>query len=253
MDLVNNSYIAFCFEIKLCDNTIKLLTSRGQNVKIGDKVFISNSGLHIIRADFNDCAKDFMQIGGIYEEKGIIKDDFLENSTVNISVYDFSAKTLTPWVTLYCSKVISVDFSFILVLESISKLLDKEIVSYYSPKCRAKFCDVKCKLNKFDFEKEYEIEKIIKNNIHLLKNYNLSSGYYSRGEVNFLEYNFNTSIRDSIDNILILDTIIPDRVKTAKRVLVVSGCDKHISTCCKIFNNAINFRGEPFMIDRVEL
>ena len=38
---------------------------------------------------------------------------------------------------------------------------------------------------------------------------------------------------------------LPESVRLKSKFILHAGCDKKFSTCSKIYNNAINFRGEP--------
>ena len=46
---------------------------------------------------------------------------------------------------------------------------------------------------------------------------------------------------------LVLDGAIPAGVAAGTRAQLHEGCDRTIATCASRFDNAINFRGEPFL------
>jgi uncharacterized phage protein (TIGR02218 family) len=54
-------------------------------------------------------------------------------------------------------------------------------------------------------------------------------------------------ILDADEEGLILDTLPAEELPPGTRAIVREGCDHTLATCAGRFDNALNFRGEPFL------
>jgi uncharacterized phage protein (TIGR02218 family) len=122
--------------------------------------------------------------------------------------------------------------------------LKRGIGDFFSDVCRAEFGDNKCKIDKKNFSFNGIITSINGRNLtgnHIQK----KSGYFSNGVISFGNNSFRI-LDDSNNNILIATTPnIP--INIGDNYIITAGCNKSVETCKKIFNNIINFRGEPFI------
>ncbi|KJV57529.1 phage conserved hypothetical BR0599 family protein [Orientia chuto str. Dubai] len=50
-----------------------------------------------------------------------------------------------------------------------------------------------------------------------------------------------------MNSIIETNITIPKFLYNTTDIKLITGCDKTFSSCIKKFNNAINFRGEPFI------
>jgi len=67
-----------------------------------------------------------------------------------------------------------------------------------------------------------------------------TSGENSGGTVEVMEWDADTGTVT-----LLMGALYP--IAAGDGVLIAPGCDKTFGTCRDVFNNAVNFRGEPFL------
>jgi len=137
-------------------------------------------------------------------------------------------------------------------ISGISKKLEKKITDIYSPFCRARFCDPECGVNVDLHTKTVKI-LAIKNNCKLLVSEDLSVNKYKyiggKLRVGSSDY-----LMTSIDKeVIAIDRSFEEELKIGDKLLLKPHCNKEFSTCCELYQNAINFRGEPDIpgVDRI--
>ncbi|WP_236869726.1 phage BR0599 family protein [Candidatus Bandiella numerosa] len=104
------------------------------------------------------------------------------------------------------------------------------------------------------FEKNYKfygkISKVFSNNILFDAERKEENFYFNFGKITFLSGN-NTGLCFQVKNFkngeieLILPSIY--KLEIGDTYSVIAGCDKNFSSCVTKFNNALNFRGEPYI------
>ena len=125
------------------------------------------------------------------------------------------------------------------------------MLKVFSKKCRANFCDSKCKLDKNLYSQTYEISSIISRHL-TLANCDKEDGYFNGGSATFVVNNeasqFNAIILGHSRTNIELNKLVPDVfANNSTYVILTAGCDKNFITCCNKFNNGVNFRGEPLI------
>lgn len=128
-------------------------------------------------------------------------------------------------------------------------MLEKPVVPQTSPACRAIFCDADCGLNRERFRHNVRISGIDGNEISVAGG-GLMPGQFAEGEARWLSGKLcgvTMKIADNTQTAFQL-FIAPDSgAASGNLVELIEGCDKLLSTCANRFDNAINFRGEPYL------
>lgn len=123
--------------------------------------------------------------------------------------------------------------------------LDQEIGEFFSPICRAEFCDAKCKKDISEYihlVKILDIVNIFEYKIEMEKEDNFFLG----GIISIPEKNFKTKIIYHLKNIIKLAILPYFQINQGDFVSLIQPCNKTMESCKK-FNNIINFRAEPFI------
>ena len=110
--------------------------------------------------------------------------------------------------------------------------------------------DKYCKLNKEKFTSKGEVSFVLQNNIFIDQSRIEPDEYYNDGVLIFssgINKECSYQIIEFKDKKIILDSIIHLDIKIGDRYIITAGCDKNIETCINKFDNAINFRGEPYI------
>lgn len=135
-------------------------------------------------------------------------------------------------------------------LVSVKTVLETDLVPRTSPMCRADFCGAGCGLSANRFTQEARITAVDRDTNRLTLNLTTAPSALLDGTVRWIDGTqagqFQTVSEASAEGLL-FDTPLPDEAAVGGRVLVMQGCDHSITTCHHRFNNAANFRGEPFL------
>ena len=242
-DLQNFTY---CFYIKLADSTELYLTESDRSLLIDGKMFVPHSGVTMQEGVFNDSAKNYIILEGIFETGGV--QQHMDLTSAEVKIYVCFTNICNHFITYSCSNFTKRDLGFVLRLEPFVKAYDQIPLQFFSKNCRANFGDLRCKVDKRAYSKEYKIKEIFAKTIILATN-DKESGYFTGGDASMGEGQFDSKILQHSNDFIILDRLIPETVKHIETVELVAGCDKKFITCCNKFNNAVNFRGEPLIPD----
>ena len=110
--------------------------------------YLPNSGLEMKSAIFNDSAHDIVLVDGIFEEGGITNENVLNGYSAEVMIYFPEQKV--PYILLhyFVDRIMHHDLKFTISLVSESVKLNQSLLSYFSARCRAKFGDEKCGIDK---------------------------------------------------------------------------------------------------------
>ena len=224
------------------------LTNSTEKIYLKDKVYLPYSGLQIKDVDFSEnILANYVEIIGVFEQNGITTSEDIMQKNINISV--LIGNKIYEFIDYFCYKAIHDGIRFTLVLKSkVAKLANISINEFYSINCRANFADKRCKCHKYEYTDKIDIVSIKNKIVKFHSNTQRANGYYNLGEIVIKSLNFKAKIIKHQLNVIELDAkILYQAGSDNLEAYLTAGCDKTIKTCIKKFNNAINFRGEPFI------
>jgi len=243
--------MATCWKLKLKNNTEIGFTDFIKDIKLEGVTYKSQSGFFSSSIESTASVSiDNLEIGGFLNSESISKEDilsglydhaFLEIFIVNYQ--DVSQKKIIL-KSGYLGEVRLKNNQFTAEVRGLSEKLANKIGNLYSPTCRAKFCDRECKVKK-PHALKCKIISII-NKVEIKINKNIDDSLYNYGVINIPDkkQNLFIPIKSCNDNIINLMFALP-KLKLPTTCVIYSGCDKTFASCCNIYNNALNFRGEP--------
>lgn len=234
--LLNYNYL---FEIHL--NEVILLTDSSYPVKLNNNIYNTYSGMKMLNYIKTDSGDDYMKIEGFFHPKGIKKSADLNNKNIIVSLYKENKKTMLA--SLYVTDLIISGDKFMATLNPASILMRNNLTNkFFSKTCRAKFAGKECGVKLEDIcykTNEFHMSK----NVIILQN-PLSNKYrYSFAEISG-ERNFKIKIIKILDQ-KIIHLAEEIEILNPKKLSLTPYCDKSFESCINIFNNSINFRGEP--------
>ena len=251
---------SLCCTITFADQSQIFLTDADKNIEIESVLFQANSGISFSAFEKNNNqSADNCAINGFLQSDLITAKDLLsgkyDNSEINIFNYNHDTKQITQYLFgfLYSIKIQNNKFSA--EIKSLSTLLDKNMELRFSRKCRASFCDEKCKLSIEEHQYNGVIQEIIDPyNSFIDNNRNEKFNYFANGSIQFLTGN-NAGLTSAIiySNSKHIKLSLPSQFPMSinDQYIITTGCDKLFSTCHEKFNNSINFRGEPFVPTKI--
>ncbi|MGI4775414.1 MAG: DUF2163 domain-containing protein [Janthinobacterium lividum] len=243
---VSNKYDSFsyCFKISLASSDKFFLTSAAKIIDHESISYLPASGLRIIKGSFNDSGSDCIILGGIFELGAI--NNFIDMRDALIEISIFSKNAMNPYVTYSCTQYIKYDLNFEIYMQPLSIRYDQSIINNFSKTCRAKFGDAKCRADKNLYSHEYQILNLTNKTIEVA-DVKQENGYFVEGTARIVGSQFEAKILNSNGSTFHIDRVISNDLKNNTRVILIAGCDKEFITCCNKFNNAVNFRGEPYI------
>jgi uncharacterized phage protein (TIGR02218 family) len=234
----------YCIKLELQEKTIYITNNKEDLIVEGVKYLSSN--IEISEIISNDFGKNNISVKGLYDANFVYNDVLSKmNFTVFFVENDLRLKKLGEY---FCEKVKKDNLQYFIELKCKTHILEKSFLPVYSKKCRAEFGDAKCGQNIENFTKRY---RIVSTNSNVIKLENIleENQFYKNGYLIIKKSgkSFKSKIISQINNILTIDAFVPEFFMDSEIATIVAGCDKKISTCCKKFDNVLNFRGEPFV------
>jgi uncharacterized phage protein (TIGR02218 family) len=119
----------------------------------------------------------------------------------------------------------------------------------YQPACRATLGDSKCKVNTINYTVASAVTAVGENR-NITCSLTNPDKFFNNGKITFtsgLNNNLEMEVKSWGGGILSLQLPMNYTINIGDTFLLIAGCDKTKKTCKDIFNNVINFRGEPDM------
>ena len=146
--------------------------------------------------------------------------------------------------------VIEEDGSFTAELQSRKAELLEDPIPRTSPNCRALFCGPDCALNPAKFTHDSSLISIDPDRNAVALAFASDPANFVGGWVRWLEgpqAGITMGVTGSDATTIILDVPLDPGVQIGARLQAREGCDHTLDTCSVRFENAVNFRGEPFL------
>ncbi|MEQ9116220.1 MAG: DUF2163 domain-containing protein [Rickettsiales bacterium] len=238
---------ALCWFIKTKSHEYHY-TDFHENLIINDKEYFS--GQLVKSSSFektNDLTHNNYEFSAIFDGEAISNELVLsgefDQAYIEVFVIDVDdSRGIKTYINCgYIDKITFENNVFSFNVSGISRKLDKEITQIYSPFCRANFGDNRCGVDSKKHQVYASVERVLANN-KILVSYAPSQKFIG-GKVKARN---NDYIIISVNNqTLELDSSFAEGAEYNDEVILEPNCDKSFSMCCKSYNNAINFRGEP--------
>jgi uncharacterized phage protein (TIGR02218 family) len=142
-------------------------------------------------------------------------------------------------------------------IRGLAQELQQDVLELTSLTCRTDLGDARCKVNLALFTVSGAITSVTNNKIFADSGRLETSGYFNGGLFTWTTGD-NAQLKMEVKNFngasqFELHTSMPYPIQVGDTYEVYRGCDKSFSACKNIFNNVVNFRGEPHLpgIDQV--
>lgn len=251
------SNYAICWHIQLTNGDQLRLTNYNEDINIKDYKYIAESIF-----TYKSIEKSSELLAGKNEICGIICDKYFKrqdiiNGKLNdayIEIFLINTNHLDNGKLIlnqgYVSNIKIIDNKFIANISSLKNKFNNKITNSFSQNCRAKFCDKDCSLYEENYKFYGKISKVLSNNTLFDAERNEENFYFNFGEITFISGN-NTGLCFQVKNFKNgeIELNLPSIYKLAvgDTYAIIAGCDKNFSSCVTKFNNALNFRGEPYI------
>lgn len=244
--------LATCWKLKLKNNIELGFTDFTRDLDVDALKYKAQSGFYSSAVESNNSVSaDNFEVGGFLDSEDIAKQDIMsgmyDNAYLEIFIVDYQNPNAKKIILKsgYLGKIEMLDNQFVAEVTGLSDKLSNSIGSLYSPTCRAKFCGDECKIEKPPMINCNIIS--VENKTQVRIGQEINNPLYNYGVMEVVDENacvISLAIRRCNKNMVHL--LSPFNMKKFPQTCrIYAGCDKKFSTCSQIYNNALNFRGEP--------
>ena len=249
--------LAVCWKLSLVGGTIMGFTDHTSDLTISSQLYKAATGFSPTSVETKDkFSVDNLDVAGILDAAAITeadimagKYDFAEIEIFLVNVTDLSQGTVTQrrgWL----GEVTMKNGQFVAEVRGLAQKLSQNIVDLYSPTCRAVFGDGRCKANLASYTVGGTVNTVSSRQILISNSMMQAAGYFSGGEIQWItgaNAGRRMEIKEFANKQFTLVLPMPNNVAVGDTFNAIAGCDKTIASCIAKFNNAVNFRGEPYV------
>ena len=249
--------LAVCWKLTLVGGTVMGFTDHTSDLTISSQLYKAATGFSPTSVETKDkFSVDNLDVAGILDAAAITeadimagKYDFAEIEIFMVNVTDLTQGIITHrrgWL----GEVTLKNGQFIAEVRGLAQKLSQNIVELYTPTCRAVFGDGRCKANLATYTVGGTVNTVSSRQIFISNSMTQAAGYFSGGEVVWLtgaNAGRRMEIKEFSNKQFTLVLPMPNNVAVGDTFNAIAGCDKTIGTCVAKFNNAVNFRGEPYV------
>jgi uncharacterized phage protein (TIGR02218 family) len=227
------------------------------DIVIDNITYLATSGFNRSAINSNsNLSIDNLEIEGMLDSDYINAQDILsglyDGAQVKIFLINYQSPAMGKIIlkTGHLGEIILKNGKFIAELRGLLASLETELGEFYSKNCRAIFGDKNCKINLNDYTSYGTITNVENNYVFTDSKRGEAAGYFNYGVISFLSglnKNLSYEIQYFEQGKIILLLPATYLINIGDEYKIIAGCDKSFNSCCKKFNNALNFRGEPHL------
>jgi uncharacterized phage protein (TIGR02218 family) len=257
------SRIATCWKIRLGNNKLLCFTDldqdliyKGESYRCGS--YFTPSSI----VSSNELDQDNFSILGIIDGEFITKDSLIYGDLSNgyIEVFIVNVDNLhEEKIVLKTGWLGEIKYSkskFTANIKSIGGKANNIIGNCYSSTCRTEFASKYCGKNIDDYSYNGSVTKQAELNSFIDSAREEPDGYFNQGTLLFtsgINSGRKYMIEEFRENKVSLNAVVDLKIFEGDTYLITVGCDKSIACCTSKFQNAINFRGEPYIPSKHKL
>lgn len=259
------SAIATCWSIKRKDGVTLRFTDCDQDICIKGQTYLASGGLTSSNISTSGgTSVDNFDITGVISSELISDDDIIQGKYDHAEIRIAYVNYLNPKFPVLKFKkgwIGEIKFNkqqFTAEVRGLTQALHSKFSATFSPLCRAQFGDRQCQVNKADFtfdniRIDHFIDRFAFNSKHFLDICAKSSSnlveMFKFARITLLGSTnkplFSSEIHSISQEKIALAQEIPSNSLSANSFQIIAGCNKKFETCCNLYKNALNFRGEP--------
>jgi len=202
------------------------------------------------------AAVDNLDVSGVFSSAALTDTD------LELGRYDDARLTIfrVNWADVSMGKqhlasgiigrVTRTDSAFSAELRGLKHRLQRQATAIFSPHCRARLGDKKCRVNLAQHQHRMQVVAQTGPTTFTLSDPALPDGTLNYGTLRWLDGPLtgqDSVILSQTGMTIDLDAPVKEALTLPLDVRVTAGCDKRLATCRDVFSNALNYRGEPYV------
>lgn len=247
--------LAGCWSITRRDGVARYFTDHDSDILVDGHVYQSTSGVSPSAVtSVAGLAVDNLELDGFVDSLVVDEQDVLSGKYDHAEIVMFLVNYLNPsdgklqLKTGWLGEVTLRGGQFVAEVRGISSRLQQVVTEVYTPTCRAKLGDTRCRVNLAAFTFTATVTAVEAAHAFTASSLTQTNDYFAYGLVTFatgLNAGFSMEVRDFSQGRFGLFLPLPYVIAIGDQFQAVAGCDKQFDTCIGKFHNALNFRGEP--------
>jgi len=248
--------LATCWKLTRTDGSIMGFTDHDQDIVVDAVSYVAASGFTPTAIENQArLAVDNLDVEGMLDSGNITeadimagKYDFAEVEIFMVNYTDLTQGTL-PLRRGWLGEVTLRNGQFSAEVRGLSQRLSQTVGELYSPSCRAQFGDNRCTVNLTSHTVTGTVSAVTSNQVFEDDTRAEVAGSFTFGRITFTSGandGLSMEVKEHMGGgKLILVMPMPYDVQTGDSYSLIKGCDKTFQTCAQVYENAVNFRGEP--------
>lgn len=261
-----SSTLCVIVDVERTDGQSFHYTNHNKSIVVGANTYKPSAGLTMTAVEMSlGMEVDNLQILGVLSQDEITQVDieagFYENALLTFMITSWADPSIGVAIMDrgHIGEIKHTDMDFQCEFLGLEHYYRQQIVELTSPVCRVKrFGDERCQLNAADWQ---HVEDVTGTwdpaDPHQVTFTNVASVAAERYIVGFVR--FNTGLNAGLErlikhhsisggnNVIILQDVFPFAIDTGDEARLEEGCDHLFATCSDIYDNALNYQGEPHL------
>ena len=249
--------LATCWKLTRKDGTVMGFTDYVTDLVVSGVTYAAATGATPTGIACSDqFSVDNLEVQGILSSAAITEQD------IGAGKYDFAAiqcfavnvSDLTQDIMYYrvgwLGEVTVKNGQYTAELRGLAQMLQQNIGQIFSPSCRATFGDSRCKVNLASYTFSGTVTSVTSQQAFIASSLTQASGYFTGGEVQWqtgANAGLHMEVKSFLNSQFAFVLPMPNAITVGDTFKAIAGCDKTFPTCYTNFNNAVNFRGEPYV------
>lgn len=255
--------LATCWKLTRRDATILGFTDHDINLTLSGVTYKAATGFTPTAIESSAALNvDNLDVEGMLDSGSITESDVLAGlydfAEIDIFMVNYADLTqgTVPLRTGWLGEVTLKNHQFVAEVRGLTQRLAQNIGELYSPSCRAKLGDTRCKVNMATHIFTGSVTGIVSNLQFIDTARTQTAGFFTSGTVSFTSgpcAGISMEVKEYTVGNIILALPLPFALTVGNSYSITRGCDKTFATCSGVFANAVNFRGEPHVpgLDRM--
>lgn len=255
--------LAMCWKLTRTDSVVMGFTDHDKDLEIDGVDYSASSGFTPTAvANTSNLSVDNLDVDGMLDADVISEEDVMAGiyDFAEIEVFQVNYSDLTQGILQlrrgWLGEVTLKNHQFVAEIRGLTQRLSQNIGELYSPSCRARLGDSRCKVNMATHTHTGTITSVESNSVLYDTARTEDNGIFTFGKITFTSGGNNglsMEVKEYTVGKLVLALPMPYTAMAGDSYSIEEGCDKTLATCKNTFNNVVNFRGEPHVpgLDRI--